>query len=58
VNVLAQSYSWWDNPSIAQHFKMGGLHGDEIQKHNSKGSCWVVVHGKVYDVTEFLPGKR
>lgn len=28
---------------------------DEVSQHNSKDSCWVIVHGKVYDVTEFLP---
>lgn len=33
------------------------LTGDEIAKHNTRESCWVVVHGKAYDVTEFLPGK-
>ena len=33
-----------------------GMHADEIAKHNSKESCWVIVHGKAYDVTEFLPG--
>jgi hypothetical protein len=32
------------------------LTGDEIKKHNNKDSCWVIVHGKAYDVTEFLPG--
>lgn len=31
------------------------LTGEEIAKHNSKDSCWVIVHGKAYDVTEFLP---
>lgn len=24
---------------------------DEIEKHNSKDSCWVAIHGSVYDVT-------
>lgn len=28
------------------------LTGEEIAKHNSKESCWVIVHGKAYDVTE------
>jgi len=28
---------------------------DEIRKHNSRESCWLVVKGKVYDVTEFIP---
>ncbi|WEW59179.1 flavocytochrome b2 [Emydomyces testavorans] len=31
------------------------LTGPEIAKHNSAKSCWVVVHGKAYDVTDFLP---
>ena len=31
------------------------LSGEEIAKHNSRDSCWVVIHGKAYDVTEFLP---
>ncbi|RYP91229.1 hypothetical protein DL770_002621 [Monosporascus sp. CRB-9-2] len=31
------------------------LSGVEVSKHDSKESCWVVVHGKAYDVTEFLP---
>ncbi|KAI9050543.1 hypothetical protein LZ554_005704 [Drepanopeziza brunnea f. sp. 'monogermtubi'] len=31
------------------------LTGAEIAKHNSRESCWVIVHGKAYDVTDFLP---
>ena len=26
----------------------------ELEKHNTKGDCWVAVHRKVWDVTEFL----
>ncbi|KAF4157569.1 hypothetical protein CNMCM6069_005517 [Aspergillus lentulus] len=36
--------------------RQGKLTGAEVAKHNSKDSCWVIVHGKAYDVTEFLPG--
>ena len=32
------------------------LTGAEVAAHNNKDSCWVIVHGKAYDVTEFLPG--
>ncbi|KAM5538176.1 hypothetical protein V8D89_008063 [Ganoderma adspersum] len=28
---------------------------DEVSKHNSSSSCWVIINNKVYDVTEFLP---
>ncbi|KXT09264.1 hypothetical protein AC579_2133 [Pseudocercospora musae] len=31
------------------------LTGEEIAQHNSRESCWVIIHGKAYDVTEFLP---
>lgn len=31
------------------------LTGDAVAQHNSKDSCWVIVHGRAYDVTEFLP---
>ncbi|KAI0827961.1 FMN-dependent dehydrogenase-domain-containing protein [Trametes gibbosa] len=30
------------------------LSGKEVAQHNSRESCWIIVHGKVYDVTEFL----
>ncbi|KAL5482343.1 hypothetical protein ACEPAI_8937 [Sanghuangporus weigelae] len=28
---------------------------DEVAKHNSAKSCWVIIKNKVYDVTDFLP---
>ncbi|KAI0200388.1 FMN-dependent dehydrogenase-domain-containing protein [Astrocystis sublimbata] len=34
---------------------MPSLSGPDVAKHDSKESCWVVIHGKAYDVTEFLP---
>ncbi|KAL1962459.1 hypothetical protein VTN77DRAFT_9660 [Rasamsonia byssochlamydoides] len=37
------------------HKQPAKLTGAEVAKHNSKDSCWVIVHGKAYDVTEFLP---
>lgn len=27
----------------------------EVAKHNTKDDCWVILHGKAYDLTEFLP---
>jgi L-lactate dehydrogenase (cytochrome) len=31
------------------------LKGADVSQHNSRDSCWVIVHGRAYDVTEFLP---
>ncbi|KAL1980257.1 hypothetical protein VTN96DRAFT_4432 [Rasamsonia emersonii] len=33
---------------------MALLDGKEVAQHNSPESCWIVVRGKVYDVTAFL----
>ncbi|KAJ5108178.1 Alpha-hydroxy acid dehydrogenase FMN-dependent [Penicillium angulare] len=30
------------------------LKGDDIKQHSDRKSCWVVIHGGVYDVTDFL----
>lgn len=27
---------------------------EEVAKHQSDSDCWIIVHGKVYDVTGFL----
>jgi L-lactate dehydrogenase (cytochrome) len=31
------------------------LSGKEVLKHDNKDDCWVIIHGRAYDVTEFLP---
>ncbi|KAI8089873.1 FMN-dependent dehydrogenase-domain-containing protein [Halteromyces radiatus] len=34
---------------------MKSISPQEIASHNTKDDLWVVIHGKVYDLTEFLP---
>src|ERR1043165_3439301 len=31
------------------------ISAQEVSKHNTRGDCWVIIHGKVYDLTKFLP---
>lgn len=31
------------------------LTGVEVAKHTTKDDCWVIIHGRAYDITEFLP---
>ncbi|PWY67028.1 L-lactate dehydrogenase [Aspergillus eucalypticola CBS 122712] len=33
---------------------MSILSREEVEKHSTRESCWVAIHGSVYDVTEFL----
>ncbi|KAJ7639200.1 FMN-dependent dehydrogenase-domain-containing protein [Roridomyces roridus] len=35
---------------------MPTISGKTVAEHNSRESCWIIVHGKVYDVTDFLDG--
>ncbi|GBD33942.1 Soluble cytochrome b558 [bacterium HR34] len=38
-----------------QEFLAGEIYSfEEIQKHNTRDDCWLVINGKVYDVTDFL----
>src|SRR3990170_4397191 len=30
------------------------ISADEVAQHNTEGSIWIIVHDKVYDVTNFL----
>jgi cytochrome b involved in lipid metabolism len=27
---------------------------DDLGKHNSKSDCWIAVHSKVWDITDFI----
>ena len=28
---------------------------DEVAKHNKREDCYVILYGKVYDLTDFIP---
>lgn len=32
----------------------GTFNLEEISKHNVEDDCWLLIHGKVYDVTQYL----
>ncbi|KAJ4839102.1 hypothetical protein Tsubulata_014910 [Turnera subulata] len=31
------------------------IHFDELANHSTRKDCWILIHGKVYDLTTFLP---
>ena len=33
---------------------MEGYTFEEVQKHNTKEDCWIIIKNNVYDITEFL----
>ncbi|KAI0146189.1 glycolate oxidase [Xylariaceae sp. FL1272] len=33
---------------------MAAIDGTEVSRHNHRDDCWIVLHGRVWDVTEFL----
>lgn len=33
--------------------KLRNISADELEEHNTEGDCWVVLHGLVYDLTDF-----
>jgi predicted heme/steroid binding protein len=34
--------------------ELGIISADELNQHNTEDNCWVVLHGHVYDLTDFL----
>lgn len=44
-------------PESIQAAGKGLIPFSEVQKHNSPEDCWVVIEGKVYDLTEVSCGE-
>lgn len=47
----------FDDPSAPEEQAIGRglIPYSEVQKHDSPDDCWVVIEGKVYDLTEVCP---
>jgi hypothetical protein len=43
------------SPPPLQAAGKGLIPYSEVNKHDNEGDCWVVINGKVYDLTEVRP---
>lgn len=41
-------------PAVTNNIQTVTLNQAEISKHNSTGSCWLIINSQVYDVTSYL----
>lgn len=40
--------------SMSQQAKKQVFSTDEVARHSTKDDCWIIISGKVYDVTNWL----
>ena len=54
INVAADSGGAADPESASDAPPLRAISAQELGQHNSASDCWIALHGKVYDVTDFL----
>jgi len=41
-------------PDVKRRTVAGGISMKDVAKHNTRDDCWMIIHGKVYDVTSWI----
>ncbi len=49
--MATETSAFKENPEMSD---VKIITSEEVSKHNEKSSTWIIIHGDVYDVTNFL----
>lgn len=55
INEINDNFIEESSSESGQMQNETGITKEEVSLHGTKGDCWLVIHGQVYDVTEFIP---
>lgn len=56
ITTLAGVYLLMEDPAAANPpAALRIITTTELARHDSRESCWKAIHGKVYDVTDYIP---
>lgn len=54
-NVRSSMQHWMRKQQAAPKRPFKKYTAEQVAQHNSEGDCWTILHGHVYDITDYAP---